>query len=37
MNRNAAAKANPNLLKETLQQPNTYSFGLGNLSGLLGQ
>lgn len=37
MNRNAAAKANPNLLKDTLQQPNTYSFGLGNLSGLLGQ
>jgi tryptophan 2,3-dioxygenase len=37
MNRNAAAQANPNLLKETLQQPNTYSFGLGNLSGLLGQ
>jgi len=37
MNRNAAAKANPNLLKETLQQPNTYSFGLGNLAGLLGQ
>lgn len=37
MNRDAAAKANPNLIKETLQQPNTYSFGLGNLSGLLGQ
>lgn len=37
MNRNAAAKANPSLVKETLQQPNTYSFGLGNLAGLLGQ
>lgn len=37
MKRDAAAKANPSLVKETLQQPNTYSFGLGNLAGLLGQ
>jgi hypothetical protein len=37
MNRNADKQANPNFIKDALQQQGTYSFGLGNLSGLLGQ
>jgi hypothetical protein len=37
MNRNADKQVNPNFIKDALQQQGTYSFGLGNLSGLLGQ
>jgi hypothetical protein len=37
MNQNINKQANPNIIKDMFQQTGTYSHGLGNLAGLLGQ
>ena len=37
MNKNINKQANPNIIKDMFQQTGTYSHGLGNLAGLLGQ